>query len=209
MRTTDVPFFPQPDQTHCFQAVLKMVLKQFSPEKDFTWEQLDTITAKAPDMWTWPTASILWLRQHGFDVQIAEDFDYTAFAEQGERYLIDMFGREVAAEQIKHSNMQQEVEFARQFAVIAKPKRHLPDLQEIKQRLDDNYLVICVVNSRKLNNRADYAGHFILITKYNEQGFFAHDPNAVPDRFITFKDFQAAWADPNDAAKNYIAVKKG
>jgi hypothetical protein len=185
-----------------------MVLKQFLPEKDFTWEELDTITAKAPDMWTWPTASILWLRKYGFNVQIAEDFDYEAFAKKGEQYLIGMFGKEVATEQVKHSNMQQEIEFARQFAAIAKPKRHLPDLQEIKQRLDNDYLVICVVNSRKLNNRAGYAGHFILITRHNKFGFFAHDPNAKPDRFITFEDFEAAWADPSDVAKNYIAVTK-
>lgn len=41
----NVPFYSNtPDDTHCFQAVLKMVLKYFQPEKYYSFEQLDKLS---------------------------------------------------------------------------------------------------------------------------------------------------------------------
>ena len=51
-----VPFYTNTsDDTHCYQAGLKMILKYFIPDKDFSWEELDKFTAKVEDLWTWPT----------------------------------------------------------------------------------------------------------------------------------------------------------
>jgi len=50
---TEVPFYPNTeDNTHCLQACLKMVLKYFIQEKEYSYEDLDRVTAKVPGLWT-------------------------------------------------------------------------------------------------------------------------------------------------------------
>ena len=45
----NVPFFPNTaDNTHCLQAVLKMILKYFEPQKDYSFEELNILSDKAP-----------------------------------------------------------------------------------------------------------------------------------------------------------------
>ena len=48
----EIPYFKQPDNTHCFQACLKMILKYFFPEKEFTYEELDEISDKPRNLIT-------------------------------------------------------------------------------------------------------------------------------------------------------------
>lgn len=41
-----VPFYPNtPDQTHCVQAGIKIVLKSFLPDRDFSMEELEKLTS--------------------------------------------------------------------------------------------------------------------------------------------------------------------
>jgi uncharacterized protein YvpB len=85
----------------------------------------------------------------------------------------------------------------------------IPNLNELKKRLDENYLLICNVNSRALNQKDGFVGHFVLLTGYNDKGFIMHDPGppGVESREVKFVDFEDAWAYPNENAQNYIAIK--
>src|SRR5689334_14996156 len=114
----DVPFYENTDDTHCYQAVLRMVLKYYWPDKDFTWEELEKITAKAEGLWTWPTAGMLWLHDNGFEVHDVETFDYAKFIEKSGDYLIELVGERVGKEQIAHSNLDQEVQYAKQIVRV-------------------------------------------------------------------------------------------
>ncbi|MEI7653301.1 MAG: hypothetical protein WCJ70_03425 [bacterium] len=63
-----VPFFPNTsDDTHCYQAVLQMILGYFLPLEAHTLQDLDSITGKTDQKWTWPTAGLMWLyAQRGY-----------------------------------------------------------------------------------------------------------------------------------------------
>ena len=111
-----VPFYSNtPDDTHCFQAAMRMVLKYFWPNRDFSWKELEKITAKIEGLWTWPMAGLLWMEEHGFDVFDIEMFDYRQFVKKGGQYLMDTFGRDIGEEQIKQSYLPQEVNFAKEL----------------------------------------------------------------------------------------------
>ncbi|HEX6462680.1 MAG TPA: hypothetical protein VFZ58_05460 [Candidatus Saccharimonadales bacterium] len=111
----DIPFYENTDNTHCYQAVLRMVLKHYWPHKEFSWKALEKITAKVDGLWTWPTAGILWLHDSGFEMRDVGIFDYAKFVTKGSSYLTELFGESVAKEQIDHSDIDQELRYAKQI----------------------------------------------------------------------------------------------
>lgn len=204
----DVPFYSNTaDDTHCFQAAIRMILKYFEPKKECSWKELEEHTAKAEGLWTWTMAGLLWLKQDGFEVINIEPFDYLRFSEEGGKYLIELWGKDVGEAQLKHSDIPQELIFAKQFAQFS--EQRIPAIEEIKKFLTDGYLVICNVNSRALNGEVGYVGHFVVLKGFDESSFIIHDPGlpALENRRVTFEIFEKAWAYPNEMAKNIMAIK--
>ena len=104
-----VPFYPNlPDDTHCNQAALRMMLKYFLPDREFSWEELEKMTAKMPGKATWPAQMLINLIDMGFDVVMVESFDAEAFVKDGGDYLKREFGAETAEWQIANSDIPQE-----------------------------------------------------------------------------------------------------
>ncbi len=210
MKTHNVPFYANfPDNTHCFQAAFKMVLKFFLPEKDFSWQELDVLTAKVEGLWTWPLAGLLWLNKNSFEVRDIEFFDYNEFTEKGGKYLVDFFGKEVGEAQIKYSELGQEVGFAKEFVEKIKPEVRIPTMDEIKSLLESGYLLICNINACALDGLEGFSGHFVVITGFDDHGLILHDPGlpAHENRNVPFDIFEKAWAYPNETAKNIMAMR--
>lgn len=204
----NVPFYSNTsDDTHCFQAALKMVLKYFKPEEEYSWEKLDTITNKKENMWTWPMAGLLWMHQQGFDVKDIEPFDYETFISQKEKYLLEEFGQEVGQASIDHTDINQELHFAKELLQSNLYERRVPKREEIVTLLKEKYIIICSVNSNKLNGKEGYIGHMVVVKGYTDKGFVLHDPGLPPqeNRSVFFDEFEAAWAYPSEKAKNIMA----
>src|SRR5688500_16648100 len=105
-----IPFYSNPDNLHCFEACFKMMLKYYLPKRDFSWEELDRMAAKKPDLATWPQQMMFNLHSMGFDIVMIEGFDGPAFVKDGAKYLKRTFGAETAAWQISHSDIPAEQE---------------------------------------------------------------------------------------------------
>jgi len=205
-----VPFYSNTeDNTHCYQAAFRMVLKYFLPEKDFSWEELEKITAKITGLWTWPGAGMLWMQKNNFEVMNVDTFDLERFVREGGDYLLDEFGEEMGRAQIEHSDIEQERRIIKEVIEKIKIERRVPDMGDIKNLLKEGYLIICNVNSKALNQKEGYSGHVVVLIGFNEQSFFIHDPGLPPinDREVSFKVFEKAWAYLNDKAKNILAFK--
>ena len=112
----DIPFYSNPDATHCFQACLRSVLKYFCPDKDYSWEELDKLSGKRVGKWTWPLYAIGQLNDAGFETEIMEDFDYLKFIEAPNKYLLDRFGAQAGNEQIVNSDISHEVEVSKRYS---------------------------------------------------------------------------------------------
>ncbi len=210
MKTRDVPFYPNtPDDTHCFQAAFKIVLKFFLPEKDFSLKELEQMTAKRKGKWTWPLKGMISLKKMDFDVVNMEDFDYRKFSKNPSKYLVEKYGDKVGKIQEKHSYIPQEQEFAKEFVKLFGMQQKLPEIIDIKKHLDKGYLVMCNINSRVLNGLPGYAGHAVVIFDYDENSFYLHDPGLPPrkNRKVPFKRFMKAWAYPDEGAKNITAFR--
>lgn len=206
----NVSFFSNTsDNTHCFQACVAMILKYFLPNKEYSWSQIEQTTNYHKGLWTWPMAGMIHLKKMGFDVISMEDFDYEKFASFGEKYLYERVDKKVAKEQIKHSDILGEVNYAKEFIRLFSKQIQIPTNQDIHRLLSEGYLVICNVNGLKLRGLEGYEGHFILLFGYDEKNFYLHDPGLPPKKnlYVPFEIFSKAWAYPTQREKNLIAFK--
>jgi len=187
-----------------------MILGYYQPERDFSWEELDTLSAKQEGMATWPQAMLSAMEALGFDITMVEGFDGHAFIERGGAYLQEAFGSEIAKWQIENSNIDDERElYKKAYSSGVDIQNRIPNIEDLKDYMAQGYFVACNVNSSKLNQKPGYVGHFILILDITDQEIVMHDPGlpAMPERHVGLDLFEQAWADPNDAARNFVAIR--
>ena len=186
-----------------------MLLKYFEPTKDFSWDELDTITNKPTDKWTWPQAGLSWLSTNHYDVVDIELFDYARFMREGENYMRELWGQATVAEQAKHSDIHEAQQDSVGFIENVHYEQRIPQLKDVTHYLNEDYLVMCIINAQVLAGKSGYVGHSILVIDTYAEGFIIHDPGLPPLEYrkVPYDVFQRAWADPNDSAKNLAAAK--
>src|SRR5437870_12844711 len=102
-----VPFFSNtPDNFHCFQAALRMVLAYYLPARTYDWKELDRLTAHTAN-YTWPSAGLLFCASIGIEVRLIDDTDYERFGSEGYDYSLEELGKEVAEDQQNNSDLAQ------------------------------------------------------------------------------------------------------
>ncbi len=206
-----VPFISNtPDNIHCLPVSFMMIIRAFDPSFATPLSEWAGIVGFEEGKGTWANASLVWLKEHGYDVKHITRFDYHAFSLNPEEYLLHAAGEEVGRWQIKHTNIPAEVERVKKLleaeTIIQK---RIPDQGDIRRYLDEGYLLRACVNLSRLNGKDGYIGHAVVITNYSEDGVYIHDPGLPPveNRFVSWDDFEAVWADPNDDAKELDAVR--
>ncbi|OGL26368.1 hypothetical protein A3E49_02025 [Candidatus Saccharibacteria bacterium RIFCSPHIGHO2_12_FULL_49_19] len=205
-----VPFISNTkDNLHCMQSAWMMVVKYFKPQFEMDWDKFSRVTGFEEDKGTWAMAGLLWLKKQGFNVIHLASFDYEVFAQTGGAYLLKRAGKDIGQWMIEHSNMPLEQKRARRLAKSGIWKKQAVQISDIKKNLDDGFLVVCTINIRKLDELQGYFGHVVVVKGYDDKKLFLHDPGLPgrPDRKVTYKDFETAWADPNKDAKELNAIK--
>lgn len=205
-----VPFYAnKSDDTHCWQACLKMVLKYFESQKYYSWNKLDKISGKAPGMWTWTSKSVIWLTENKFNVQVIESFNYKRFSEIGKKYLVELHGQDIADIEERHCDLNQEMKNAKEFARKINYDKRIPEIGDIIKLLEKGYLIICCINYNVMNNKKGFIGHFVLIKGFNDNKLIIHDPGlpAIKNRLVDFDLYEKSWAYPNNQVNNIIAIK--
>jgi len=206
----EIPYFKQPDDTHCFQACLKMVLKYFFPEKDFTFEELDKMSDKPKDKWTWSCAALVELKNMGLKIKHYSIFDYNNFVKNGAEYIRKTYDKKVAEKMIEMSDIESEIENAKMM--IEEDIFELKELpfNNIENWFKNNYVMILLINSKMINNEPEYAGHFVVVTRLDKDNIFIHDPNisyGSPNRKVEKDLFIKAWKYP-EKENDVILIKK-
>lgn len=194
----DVPFFGNTrDNTHCYQATIRMVLKYFLPKKNFTWKELERMSAKKEGKWTWPTQMLINLQKMGFDLVVIDEFDFDKFIEKGEKFFFEIWSKEMAEAQIKNSDIKQERRLFKEYKKHIEVKKRKATLRDISNLLKKGYLVEAGVNSIALNGKKGYAGHSVLIYKIDAKNVYLHDPGLppLPSRKISRNVFKKAFND--------------
>lgn len=204
-----IPFFANlEDGTHCYQAALKMVLTFFT-HKEWSFEKLDALSGKLAGKWTWPTTSLLWLLDHDFEVKLVEEFSFEEFAKRGKGYLVEKCGSEVANAQESNSDLPREQELAAKLSKRLTVDYRVPTWDDLKYLLNNDYLIICNINSYKISRQPGYAGHFVVPVEIFSESVFIHDPGLPPRPSLEVKRtlFEEAWGYPTGNDKNLLAIR--
>jgi len=207
-----IPFYKNlNDDTHCFQACLKMILKYFFPNRNYSFKYLDKVTYHQKNKWTWNSASLLFLSKIGFSVIIIENFDYKQFSKFGEQYLKLIWTKEVFDIQKKYSDFNQEKKFARKLIKnkLIKHYRKWATLKDLENLFKKGYLIMVPINPFVIEKKSGYANHLVLITDIKKEYIIFHDPGLPPlkNKKVPKKLFLKAAAYPYKENATLIAIK--
>jgi len=199
------------DSTSCWQGSLQIALAPFE-EKRRSVQDLNRITGKKPDQWTWPTETFLWLIHSGYEMKLIEEFDFQQFAQDGKKYLIERFGETLAKAQEDNSDLNQAQEMAKKFLPYLHQvlQLRLPTLRDIQSLRDEGYQIIVGLNSYRLYGQPGYAGHFVVPVEVQREWVVLFDPGISQEKPVTLKreNFEAAWAYPTERERNLVAIRK-
>lgn len=207
----NVPFISNTSSDkQCLQASYAMIRQYFDPKLDIAWEDWAEITGYLPGKGTWSMAGLMWFKDHGYDVVHIGQFDYGRFAADGATYLVKSLGEEVAKWEI--DNMDLKIEQARAIRFLSSNVwvQRPPTIDDIRNYLDDGYLVKCLVNLNALNGAPGYLGHAVVVKGYTDAAVILHDPGlpAQPNRHVEIVHFLRAWTDPESHSEKMDAVRK-
>jgi hypothetical protein len=187
-----------------------MVLKYFFPEKDFTFEELDKISDKKKDKWSWVSSAAIALKNMKLEVKHYSIFDYNDFIKNGSDYIRKNYEKEVSEKMIKLSNIKSEVENAKKMV-----KENIFELkglsfEDIESLFKQKYMIILLINCDIINNEPGYDGHYVILTGIDDDNVFIHDPgieNGSPNRKVNRDLFIKAWRYP-EKENDIILIKK-
>lgn len=205
-----VPFFAYTqDKTHCYQSVLKMLLKYFKPDKEYSFEELDILSGKVPEKWTWDTRALINMKKLGLKVLVMDNFDYLKFSINAREYMNSRLGFEAAAEQEKYSDFDKEMKDAKEYYQEFGNSEKIPEISDIKRLIQEGFLVCCNINGRTLRGRKGYSGHFVLVIGFTDNTLIIHNPGTPPvsNQEIDDQLFIKSWAFPSHDRQNLTAFK--
>lgn len=195
-----IPFYPNqatpshPEGAYCQEMSLKMLLGYFEPTRIYELAELEKITDRTPEKSGWEMAYTLWLMEHGYEVKRFSAFDYKAFQKKGLEYIREEYGDETAEWQNANSDVPKAQAQVASYLARVDLVSKKPTIEDIKQVMQDGYLVKVAVDSGDLNNLGNYVGHFVVVTGYDDTSIWFHDPGLPPleNRHVSYELFQKA-----------------
>lgn len=207
----DVPFISNtPDDKQCLPAAYGMVRQYFEPELEIVWDDWMEMVGSLPGKGAWSTAGLVWFNDNGYDVVHIGTFDFQAFIDRGDQYLVEALGEEVTKWRLQYWDIKLEQARARRFLQSNVWINREADLFDVRQYLDEGYLVKCLVNLNALNDKPGYIGHAVIVKGYTDTHIILHDPGlpARPNRQVDNEHFLKAWIDPEAKSEKMDAIRK-
>lgn len=193
----DVPFIENPGDK-CVMAVIGMVLAYYFPDKTYTMAELEKLCGYVAGKGTWKAQSMLSMAELGLQTKWIEDFDHRAFMKDPEGYLATILDEESLAWQVANSNLSGEAERVKRYLEQGLPfEQRVGTRKDIKQLLDDGWLVMLDVNENPLSGKDGYIGHVVLVTGYDDKEATIHNPDGnhgnKPNQKVSWELLEQAW----------------
>lgn len=202
-----VPFYSNTkDNTHCFQACIKIVLKYYFPSEKYSYHQLDKITGKKKNKWTWPMTGILYLCSRGLELVHINKFNYSAFGKSSYSYLKRVWKSKTFYDaQVANSDIPYESITAQIYSTKRIHKQRSPNMSDLYKLLSKDYLLICNVNYYALHNLPGYSGHFVVAYDIDDNNIYIQDPGLPghKNEVVALNTFINAWG-----GTDLIGIKK-
>lgn len=168
------------DDNHCMQASLMIVLNTLAGKT--TWNEVNKLTEYKDNLYSWSVVGAKVLNDKIPGTRLIGTLDYKKFANDGERYLKDVWGQEWYDLQKKHAspNFSKEQESAKKLVKkgLTKRKKFVAK-KDIKDYLKNN-LIIALIDPHVIKNTPGSSGHFVVVYTSKSTNFLLHDPGLPP-----------------------------
>lgn len=211
MKLLNVPFVNDPSD-RCLPSTIAMVLAYFMPERQFTDEELNDLTGYKKGRGTWQTQSMLSLAALSFKTKWIEDFDHKRFIDNPEEYLRSILDDEAFEYQMHNTDLKAEAEKMRAYLADHSIEHRKGTVDDIKQFIDDGWLVWCEVNANPLAGKPGYEGHSVLVIGYDDDGIIIHNPDGtngnIPNQKVSYELLDQAWREFGGSYSLYAFKKQ-
>lgn len=193
----DVPFYamPENDPGHCYQVAMRVVLEYFL-HKPFSLDELDRLTGRKDDFWTWGAQVVSALDRLGLNVKYYSSVDIAPFLE-GESFIRRAYPN-VAEKAIQKTDMPVMISATRhalEKKLFEIKKCSMADLEE---HLRKGHLIIVNLDMYVLYRiKGNYGGHSLVLVGFDADNVYLHESNFTRNaayKKVPKADFEAARA---------------
>jgi hypothetical protein len=183
------------DDTHCVPAVFRMV-HQFYFNEDISFKKLDVLMYVVPGKGIWSTPAEIYLIKKGLKLKIIIDTNYRQLMKEGADYFKRTLGKDTSDYYIHKSNLVNILHLLPEYTKLINQERRRATVKDIEVALKKGQLVAAQVDSRRLNNKAGFSLHFVLLYDFSEGFFTLHDPGLPPvkSRRVSKENFNKAFS---------------
>jgi hypothetical protein len=177
-RVDPVFFGNYPDDNHCLQASLMMVLNTL--DHPVQWDDVNAATEYQDGFYTWSIQGAAALAKYIPGVKLCSGFDYKRFATEGVAYLQRRWPRNWFEVQKEHASpgFVREQKAAAAFVASSSQQQALSS-DALFDALKE-YLIVPLAQTDILYPGGPIGGHFILLYASDGDAAWIHDPGLPP-----------------------------
>ncbi len=171
----DLPFYQNNSEgTQCAQVAAKIVLEYFLG-KIFTLEELDQMSGRRGQDYTWTTQIVAALFDLGLDLKYYSSDQLEPYLE-GESYIRRRFSEDNAGAFLQVTDMEPFLKSVKYVLVNNLWEPISLTLEDIVSHLNNGHVPISAVDLNKLYEReGPFDGHAIVLTGYDDDNIFYHE----------------------------------
>jgi len=190
----DIPFYRNDkDGKQCMQVAMKIVLKHFL-DKDYYLEELDRLTKRKKDKWTWTPQIVSVLYDIGLDVKYYSSVDLKDMLE-GEGYVRKVMGDD-AEKVLKFMDVPVVVDSIKkllEYDIFEKKNLKFKEVEDFMKR---RAVPMMLIDYSKFSGNKGYNGHFVVVTGFDDSSVYYHETgpkNIEANKKVSKKKFVDAW----------------
>ncbi|MBU3941267.1 MAG: peptidase C39 family protein [Nanoarchaeota archaeon] len=189
-----IPFYENNgDGNQCMQVAMKSVLKYFL-DKDFSLSELDNLTGRKEDFWTYTSQIVSVLYDLGLDLKFYSKEDLKPFL-RGESFIKEHFGKD-ADKILKFTDVPIVVKTTEKLLKYNIFEKRKLSLKEIQICLEKGYVPMVLIDYNKITRKTDfYQGHFVVVTGFDKEYLYFHESgpnNPEPNKKVRKEFFEEA-----------------
>lgn len=183
----EVPYIRQLGDSNCYQACLLMMLRKHFPSEQLTLRQMDRLTGRKPNHWTFEAQLVPPLLERGLEVRLFATTEYDKISPD---YVEKKYGRHVAP-LIDYGSV-------RRAAGHLKPEifsQTALEWKEVERYFREGWLTMLCVdeNALKTGKAGLFSGHAVMLVGISGDRAFIHDPRRGPELEVARENLITAW----------------
>lgn len=186
----NIPFYKQQGPS-CVQAQMRMALKYYYPEQEYTQTTLDQLTKRQNNQWTWFSQAIPVLVNEGLD---AYYYSKTPYENLTPEFVNQFYGEDgpFINSVTNWPALEESIEFLKTSDRYQNKKL---DWQEVEKSFQKGHVILMIIDHNVLIGQPEkpYAGHGITITYINQTHVVFHNSQGNPSQTAEKSQFQKAW----------------